>query len=210
MTHVKQMLDVLRNYYADREGQPHTLNDVQLAAYLDAFAEFSGDELEAAARQWIRAEKFFPRVSELLAMLHGPEPDWTMLGNKAWLTLESAISRGGAYRGVLFEDYALGETTRLVFGTWKAACEYDRDSAGWAIRRQLFLSQFEAVAKQGPGPMVVMRGLFEGEKPWRVRHLTELPAPKYQDSLSERAKEFLTKLEQRRQKQISGASDAGS
>lgn len=201
VTHVKKILDVLRNAYADREGRPHVLNDVQLATYLDALAEYSSDELETAARSWIRAQKFFPRVSELLAVLTGPPPDWELLANRAWLEVESAIGRAGIYRGVLFEDFAIGETTRLVFGSWQSACNYDRDSPGWAIRRQMFLSQFPEVARRGAGPMVLLRGLNVNDKPYRVKHLEMLPPPKYRDSLSDGAKQMLAEIQTRFLKQ---------
>lgn len=66
--HVKRALDVLCGYYTDREGGSHKLNSVQIAAYIDAFVPFQPNELEAAAKAWIRQSAWFPTVADLLPL----------------------------------------------------------------------------------------------------------------------------------------------
>lgn len=178
VAHVRQTLDVLRNCYANRDGQPHQLNPVQVSVYLEGLAEFSHGELEAAAREWMRTSQFFPRLPELLNLLI-PKVDVDTLALMAWGKLEREIRRIGRYRGATFSDAAFGEAVRQTFGSWSAACQFDLDSPGWAIRRQTFLAVFKTLAVRsdlGAAP-VTMPGLHRDRPPALIAHLEGLPQP---------------------------------
>lgn len=172
-TEITQGLNILRNYYA-KDGRPHTLNDAQWAAYLDGLQRYSYGELEAAARAWIRQSPWFPKLSDLLGLIEGPVLSAEAAAHLAWTTFERSLRRAGAYRGATFIDGAIGETARQVFGTFNAACAFDLDSPGWAIRRQSFLQVYQTLHGRVHGP-VTLRGLHPRETPVVIGHVEGLP-----------------------------------
>jgi len=174
---IKATLDVLCRYYRDKNNEPRQLDDVQIVVYVDGLIEFDPGQLELAARQWMRTSKWFPALSDLRTLIEGPAVDWDALGAIAWTTFERAISAAGIYRGVTFEDPAIGEAVRQTFGSWEHACSYDRDSPGWTVRRQTFLSIFPSVAAKATEP-VTLRGLSPVDPPLLVAHVPILPEPK--------------------------------
>jgi hypothetical protein len=174
MSHVTSMLSVLCEFYG-KGGTPHELNETQIAMYCDALAEFSRDELAAAAKAHMQRSPFFPKLSELRAILE-PEPDYKALAAAAWAHVEQAIKRHGAYVSVQFADPSIGEAVRQTFGSWDRACSFDYDSPGWAIRRQTFMAIFPDAAKHATEP-VMLRGLHNDTHPAIVGPLKGLPAP---------------------------------
>jgi hypothetical protein len=182
----KQLIDYLRNYYADREGRLRELNDVQWHAFTKGLAPFSVAEGRAAADAWIKRSKFFPALSELLELLH-PVADSQAQAHLAWTTVERAIRSAGAYRGVTFVNGAIGETVKQVFGTWPMACQFDLDSPGWAIRRQTFLQVFPVMQARDHGRPVTLRGMGEIDAPMAVGAVVGLPAPTNRRALEDPA-----------------------
>lgn len=172
---IKQGMAVLRNYYVDREGKPHVVNDAQWAVYIDGLAPFSPGQLEAAARAWMRQSRFFPQLSDLLPLIQGPAVSPETAAHLAWTTVERALRAAGAYRGATFVDGAIGETVRQVFGSWAAACQFDIDSPGWAIRRQSFLAVYVTLHHKAIGP-VTLPGMHRDATPMVVGHVDGLPA----------------------------------
>lgn len=170
-------LDVLCRYYRDKHNEPRQLDDVQATVYADGLCEFDALEIESAARQWMRTSRWFPALSDLRAILTGPPTDWEALALIAWATFERAVSAAGVYRGVTFEDPSIGEAVRQTFGSWEHACSYDRDSPGWTIRRQTFVSIFPLIAVKATAP-VTLRGLSPVDPPLVIQHVAALPEPK--------------------------------
>lgn len=183
---IRRGVDVLRHYYA-RDGQPYRLNDAQWAAYLDALQPFPAAMLAAAASAWIRQSRWFPAVSDLLSLL-APAVSSEQAAHLAWTTVERALRSVGTYRSVTFEDGAIGETVRQVFGSWPAAGQFDVDSPGWAIRRQSFLALYPVVAARTAGP-VTLQGR-DRSAPALVAHVPGLPAPHAALSPSEPLREL--------------------
>ncbi len=119
---VKATIKGLQEYYAHpATGLPHTLNETQIAVYVDGLAEVAPEDLERAARAHMRASHFFPKLDELLAYVEGSTEDAV---NLTWTALERAAVRGSdAYS--LVADGRVAWTIRVVFGGWpqlKAAC----------------------------------------------------------------------------------------
>ena len=171
---VRQGMAVLRNYYA-KDGKPHVLTDAQWAVYLDGLQRHSAGELEAAARLWMRQSKWFPALSDLLGLIDGATVTPEQAAHLAWTTFERACRSAGAYRGATFIDGAIGETARQVFGSFAAACQFDLDSPGWAIRRQSFLAVYQTLHGRCHEP-VTLRGMHRHETPLVIGHVPGLPA----------------------------------
>lgn len=174
MSAALKTINVLRNFYT-KNGEPHVLNDVQLTIYTQTLDRFDEGQLEAAARHFITHSKFFPALSELLAILE-PTASPEQQAHMAWAALESAVRRAGAYAGVTFMNGSVGQTARQVFGTWKAACSFDLDSPGWAIRRQTFLALFPTIAARDSGAPVTLHGSERGASPIVIGPIDGLPA----------------------------------
>lgn len=193
---IRAVLDVLCGYYRDKDNRPRELADVQKAAYLDGLKEFAPELLEMAARAWIRSSRFFPALSDLRALLSEPEPDWKELAHVAWTTFERAIGKAGIYQGVIFEDPAIGECVRQTFGSWEHACQYERDSPGWAIRRQTFLAIFPGVARKAKTP-VLLAGISRHDKPVLIPHVDSFPEPAKLIEAGDRSKDAMAEVQRR-------------
>jgi len=172
MNSVTRTLDVLRAYYADREGNPHPLNDVQLTVYLDALSACEPAKVEAAARQWMRQSKWFPKVSDLLELIQPLNAESAAL--LAWSAVERAVQQVGAYQAVQFADAAIGETVRVVFGSWPRACSFDYDSPGWHERKQAFLRLYASIAARQPDSPI-LAGMHGRSQPALIGHVEGLP-----------------------------------
>lgn len=196
VSHVRKTLDVLRNYYSNRDGQPHQLNATQAAVYLDGLAGFGADVLEAAARVWMRQSAFFPRLSDLLGILD-PPADYDALAHAAWARLEREIRRIGAYRSVQFADAAFGVAVRETFGGWPQACRFDVDSAGWAIRRQTFLATFKAACGRKDLPVVTLTGQHRDQAPALIGPLDGMPVVHQLPERADRSADVMAEVRRR-------------
>jgi hypothetical protein len=193
--HVRKTLDVLRQYYANREGQPHQLNAVQVTVYLDGLANFSPEELEAAARAWMRDSQYFPKLSELLTLL-SPKIDADTLAHTAWARLEREIRRIGAYRGAQFTDAVFGEAVRQTFGSWSQACRFDVDSPGWAIRRQTFLAVFKSLLHRSDLAPVTLLGQHR-DQPELIGPIDGMPRHQISAAAVDRSAEVMAEVRRR-------------
>jgi hypothetical protein len=193
---VRATLDVLCGYYRDKDNQPRQLADVQKAVYLDGLSEYTPEQLETAARAWIRSSRWFPALSDLRALLTEPSPDWKALAIVAWTTFERAVSRAGVYRGVTFADPAIGECVRQTFGSWEHACSYERDSPGWTIRRQTFVALFPEIARKASTP-VTLRGISQRDQPLLIAHVEGFPEPTKLLDVGDKSAESLREVERR-------------
>lgn len=181
---VKQVIDYLRDYYADKDGRLRVLNDVQVHAFTNGLQPYTREQVSAAIAAWVKHSKFFPALSDLLALLE-PTVDATAQAHLAWTTVERAIRSAGVYRGVTFANGAIGETVKQVFGSWREACSYDMDSPGWAIRRQTFLQVFPALQARDRGRPVTLRGIGEIDAPQAIGAVVGLPAPVLRPALED-------------------------
>jgi len=193
IAHVRQTLQVLRQYYAGRDGQPHQLNEVQASVYVDGLTGFSAEALEVAARTWMRQSAFFPRLSDLLGILD-PPVDLESLAHAAWARLEREIRRIGAYRSVQFADAAFGQAVRETFGGWPQACRFDVDSPGWAIRRQTFLSVFKAAAAKQHLQPVTLIGQHRDSTPALIGPLEGMPKHPQIAAAPDRSEEVMARI----------------
>jgi hypothetical protein len=197
IAHVKRVLDVLCGYYSDRDGNPRKLNSVQITIYAEGLAEYPPEVLEAAARRWMKQSKFFPALSELLELI-APPVDLDALAHTAWSRLEREIRSIGAYRSVSFSQPAFGVAVRETFGSWAAACSFDTDSPGWAIRRQTFLSIFKTACKREyDHHPIVLHGLHRDSAPEPIGLLEGLPEPRFLEAAGDRSHDVLTEVKRR-------------
>lgn len=98
------------------------LSENKIALYFRELADLSFQQVEAAFRQALKKNKFFPRISELREFAEGS------IGDKAevaWRTLFSLLSEG-AYPGLWVTDRAFAYAIR-TFGGWIELAEALRE-----------------------------------------------------------------------------------
>lgn len=173
---LSDLLTTLGEYYTDPSGAPRKLNETQMRVYLQGLARFDLRAVQAAATRHMATSKWFPALADLLELL-APRVDDETAATLAWTTFEGAMRKAGSYRGATFENGAIGETVRQVFGSWAAAGRFDVHSAEWAIRRKTFLSLYPSIAKRHTGAPVTLRGLSQVDRPHVVTAVPGLPPP---------------------------------
>jgi hypothetical protein len=115
------------------------LTDVQARVYMTALASADPGALAAVTERAVRECRFFPTVSELVALLDGFDAaDGPVL---VWMELRQAAGSVGQYRGIEFDDVAAAVAFEEVFGDWPSFCALDEGPA-LAQRRQEFMAAY--------------------------------------------------------------------
>lgn len=165
---VRQELSTVRNYYADKDGTPYPMNDAKWAVYCAGLAPFSADKVRAAAHRWMQESKWFPALSDLIAILR-PKADYEALALLAWSTVERATRAHGAYATVQFENPAVGQTVQEVFGSWPTACSQEIGSFEFGAKRKAFLAIFPVMMQRGDSMSPKLLGIHRSPDAALVR-----------------------------------------
>lgn len=99
-------------------GEP--VSDARLEIYFAALADLPLAEIRDAANVHVRAEKFFPRVSELREAVGGSVQERADL---AWVELLRQVRRVGYMGTPTWTDPALARAAMELYGGWRALCE---------------------------------------------------------------------------------------
>lgn len=169
------MFDFLRamcECFTDQHGNPRVMTETQIAMYAKRLSVYDRATLVAALERHMERSKWFPALSELVDLIE-PKADAKALAELAWLSVQSAMRRGGIYRGATFTTGAVGEAVRLVFGSWADACSMEVDSFAWSQRRGQFLTILPGLLERNIPP-VTLGGLHRGD-PYVVPALEGAP-----------------------------------
>jgi hypothetical protein len=148
------------------------MTETQIAMYGKRLAVYDNATLTAALEKHMERSKWFPSLAELVDILE-PKADAKALAELGWLSVQSAMRRGGVYRGATFTTGAVGEAVRLVFGSWTEACSMEVDSYAWNQRRGQFLTILPQLLERNIPPVTV-GGLHKGN-PYVVPALEGAP-----------------------------------
>lgn len=161
-------LTLVRNYYPDKDGKAHSLNDAQWGVYIAGLTPFTVEALRAATHRWMLESKWFPALSDLIAILR-PKVDYEALALLAWSTVERAMRQFGAYATVQFANPAVGVAVREVFGSWPSACSQEIDSFEFGQKRKAFLAVFPVLMQRGIAESPKLIGIHRSESAELVR-----------------------------------------
>lgn len=102
----------------------HTFNEpvstIRTEAYFDALADFTIEQVNAAARLAIRSSRFFPKPIELREFIEGT-PDGH--ADDAWAALIEQIRRVGYIGTPTFTDERTLRAINETWGSWRRLCE---------------------------------------------------------------------------------------
>lgn len=114
-------------------GKP--LSPAVQVLYFDALGDLEAGVLLRAMNAAARGCTFMPKPAELRALALGNSEDQA---EQAWIGLRKAFGSVGAYRSLVTEDAALGETITAMFGSWPAACSSELSPEMWSAKRKEF------------------------------------------------------------------------
>lgn len=121
------------------ETYGEAVSEARMEIYFRALSDMALDEIALAATVHVRANKFFPRPSELREAWLGPIEDEADL---AWTALLREIRRVGYLGTPSFQDEAIRRAALELFGGWERLCRMlpgeGPELLGWA-------KQFKAI-----------------------------------------------------------------
>lgn len=97
-----------------------------LGIYYDILKQFGIEEIKNAVCEHIQTNKYFPKPSELIALIKPPESIEDK-ANKAWILLLKAIAKHGYYDSVQFEDKIIHTCIRAM-GGWMQVSNREPDT----------------------------------------------------------------------------------
>jgi len=108
--------------------------------YINALADYPGDEILKAINHCVKTNKWFPQPSEIIQAIEG-DPEERALN--AWDTLFSAIRQHGRYGKILFQDSKIGRLVQ-TFGGWDAVCSWTNQEVDF--RRIEFVRSYKGMS----------------------------------------------------------------
>ncbi len=83
---------------------PTNITPVLAKAYFLALDKFTIEQVGAAAEQYIKTGKFFPKPVELTDIINGGKPNSKDKALLAWVSIIDAMKKKGAYRSLTLDD----------------------------------------------------------------------------------------------------------
>lgn len=111
--HVTDQLTVLAEYYERPKSE------AQILLYVQALDDLPCEAVVGAMRTLVRTSTFFPKVSEIRALIEGRTEEASEL---AWMEMLREVRRVG-YLGAPDLPEATTETIRGLWGSWARLCE---------------------------------------------------------------------------------------
>ena len=110
----------------------------------------AGIELAAIKRAvelWVKRSRFMPTPADIREMAGEIRPDDR--AQQAWIIVERAVRRVGAYKTVSFDDIAINATLRSL-GGWVRVCETEGVEFDTHLRRE-FMKTYASLCSSGVG-----------------------------------------------------------
>lgn len=151
------------------EVYSEAVSPVRARLYFEALSDLTLDEVRAAAVRVVKTSRFFPKPAELLEAIQGSESDHA---EQAWALVLRAMEQVGPYQSVDFDDEAIHECVRRIFGGWPDACLMELSDA--PFRHAEFLKLYRAVRRRHLIPKPIP-GLLEMDNRAKgfLRHIPE-------------------------------------
>lgn len=106
--------------------------------YWNVLNKFTDGEVEMAFNKAVHTCKFFPRPADLIEMIQGSVDDRIAT---AFVQLQDACGRIGAYQSVMFRDPGL-EAVVEAWGGWPEVCHLPLEE--WQYRQKQFRDLYRA------------------------------------------------------------------
>ncbi len=156
-TETKRILAVLRSVWPDTKIDQHTIT-----AYHWALGERSYQDIEGAAKVWMRTGKFFPKPSELLEILSENKAAGDVVVEAAWGEVIGQASAVGFRGQPTFSHPLIADAVRAI--GWRDICMTDYADYG-TLRAQFRDSlrglKNRAVSREQIGTVTLLDALEE-------------------------------------------------
>lgn len=141
------------------EGFSMPASELKKLAYFDALADLEYEDVAHAMRGLLRTARYFPKPVEIRDAVLG---DFASRVEAEWLAMREAMTVVGAYRTLICESSALGQTLVAVFGSWPDACRAEFTPEIWAAKRKEFDRVYRVFASDPPlATPTILRGLAQ-------------------------------------------------
>lgn len=113
--------------------------------YWQALKPITIDQFDSAAQKHMldpKCGQFFPKPADIMRNIEGEQQTAEDRAMLAWMAVERAISRVGAYGTLNIEDKQALMAVKHM-GTWQDLCHTDRDKMGF--KRQEFMKNYQAL-----------------------------------------------------------------
>lgn len=154
--------------------------------YLDSLNGFSISDIKTAVKKHLLDPKhgsFFPKPADIVRNIDGERRSLEDKGNIAWMEIERAIARVGAY-GTLEMDDKQALMAIKAMGSWQQLCHTSRDNLAW--KKKEFIENYKAL-EHTPVEMLP-HSLLGIEDLANQRKGLDNPADKLLEQLAEREK----------------------
>ncbi len=122
-----------------------TLTKTLMAMYFDDLSGFTIDQISGAFKKHRLNQvngHFFPKPADIVRNIDGGQQSTEDRAMLAWMAVEQAIGRVGAYGTLELEDKQALMAIKNM-GTWQQLCHTDRDKLGF--KRQEFIKNYQAL-----------------------------------------------------------------
>lgn len=122
-----------------------TLTKTLMGIYFDDLSNFSIDQILKSLKKHRLDPKqgqFFPKPADIMRNIDGERQTSEDRAMLAWMEVEQAIGRVGAYGSLNLEDKQALMAVKHM-GSWQQLCHTDRDKLGF--KRQEFIANYKAL-----------------------------------------------------------------
>jgi len=145
------------------ELHDRVLSDMMKDLYWKILEPFSDEQCEAAFKEIIYSNRFFPKPADFREILLGKRENKAIL---AWLEVLGSVARIGNYQSVKFDDPVIHSVIQAM-GGWPQLCMMEKNEEKW--KQKEFERLYEVIStREGEHPEY-LPGTHEQEN-YRLGH----------------------------------------
>lgn len=132
-----------------------TLSKLLTDLYWRVLEPFTDEQCEAAFKELIYSNKFFPKPPDFLDAIQGTKKN---RATEAWLDVLESVKRIGNYQSVKFPDPVIHSVIQSM-GGWTELCMMENDDVKWKQRE--FERLYEVMEGRGGNHPEYLPGIHE-------------------------------------------------
>ena len=129
------------------ELHDRVLSDMMKGLYWKVLEPFTDEQCEAAFKEIIYSNKFFPKPADFTEILRGKKSDQAI---DAWLLVLGAIKKIGNYESVEFSDQVIHSVLQVMGGWDQLASTLEVDEEKW--KQKEFERIYQVMERRGDHP----------------------------------------------------------
>ena len=133
------------------ELHDRVLSDMMKGLYWKVLEPFTDEQCEAAFKEIIYSNKFFPKPADFTEILRGKKSDQAI---EAWILVLGAIKKTGNYKSVEFADPVIHSVINVMGGWDQLAATMTTDEEKW--KQKEFEKLYQVMERRGDHPKYLM------------------------------------------------------